>query len=278
MAVATWSVQITKQLEVVEKEVDDPVQSLESLGDCIAELKSYTTATHLHLAGEWNAFCAYRFRHLGDIASLKQNFSCRAFEDRFYDNFSKKLGQSGIWLRRRIFLNGQLQWTMKWRVAKEGNTLTYKEVQGVDDILQVLRNEFQTHLDDEESLLIAFPVRIASFSCVRVSCSKWKKGDDELYFEVVKIADGCYYSLVTVELATHAVGTTEIDIDSNANVLSKVMAYLYHNNRDYFLKLLPNGDKDIDVAFTTTTPPLFVKLFDTLAKCDAVQLIPMYYD
>jgi len=276
--VDTWSVHITEQLEAVEKHVDDPVQSLYGLGDCIAELKASTSVTHLHLAGEWNTFCASKFRHLGDIALWKEKFSCRAFEDRFYDNYGKKLGQLNIWLRRRIFLDGQLQWTMKWRVAKVGNKLTYREVQGVSDILQVLRTEFEIDLDDEESLLIAFPVRVASFSCVRVSCSKWKKGDDEIFFEVVKIADGCYYSLVTLELAAHAVGTAEIDFDCNANVLSKVMAYLYHNNREYFLKLLSNGDKDIDVAFTTTTPPVFVQLFDTLAKCEAVQLTPMYYD
>ena len=64
---------------------------------------------------------------------------------------------------------------------------------------------------------------------------------------------------------------------SNTNVLSKVMAYLSRNNRCYyFIKTL--GDKYIDVAFSTTTPPFFAQLFDTPAKCDAVQLAPMSYD
>lgn len=228
--------------------------------------------SHLHLAGDWNAFLDSQIRNLKD-ADLTEPFTRELFVDKFMDTFQMRLADNGMWIRLRKYHDGTSQWSLKWNVRRLGDELQYEEAQGIGNIVTALRAHLQVDLD-EEDMDLAFPRTIATFSCVRVKCPQSSCETHSVYFEIAKIGPDFFYPLTTWDLSTSASAPLH---ESNPNVLSKLLAYLYRSNHPYFEKLFPKDFVLAPSAKLDTLPEWFREAFSTIENSPNLRPTPTDY-
>lgn len=222
---------------------------------------------HLHIAADWEDFLSDH--HLPSTPSeLDQVTTKHLFVDRIVDTPRFHLYKSHMWMRRREYHDGNLEWSLKRNFDPKGDEIEYEETKNVDEILDILRRDANLELSNQEDLDIAFTVLMAWLPTVRVTINL----QPSLYFETVKLAGNCYYSLLT-RTSTAPISTTK----AHNRVLAKPFAYSYACDPEYYAKLR----QELSLC-PGTIPPLFAgatepaaylkSFFEELSKSYASQI------
>lgn len=180
--------------------------------------------THLHIGGDWNDFLK-QHNLPSSHDELDQATTKQIFADSFLDTLGLKLYRARVWLRKREDLDGFVEWSLKRRFVLDGNKIEYEETKGVENILAILRRDFDLELFDAIDLEIGLPKTVAWLRTVRVNIIQ----QPEVYFDLVLFSSKCYATFTT-----HTSPAPRSTTKPRTRLLSKVFVWSYFNDKEYF--------------------------------------------
>ena len=201
---------------------------------------------HLHDIGSWKAFVSQQ-KLPSSPDELDQATTKQFFVDTFHDTKRYSLYRSHMWLRKRVYHDGVVEWSLKRNFVQNGDTIEYEEIKGADNILEFLRCE-DLGIELRSGLHGTCPLTSARVYTVRVNINQ----RPDVYFEIVKYAPKCYASFITHVAPSSPVPRSEL--------VSKVFLWYYLRNRGHYDKMCKGLSLPSKPSFVSLTkPPRYLK-------------------